>query len=182
LPTIIQVRNRPIRKAPAKRQFRYSPYAAVGVVVAAAFALTQFPSITGQPLLKLPEIGDRGIVSEDVVTRHFTTCDRGRGDYCVIDGDTFTFRGQRIRIADIDAPETHPPRCEREARLGEQATRRLRELLSAGPFALRQTGPDEDRYGRKLRTVVRNERSLGAVLVSEGLAREWTGRRLPWCG
>lgn len=29
---------------------------------------------------------------------------------------------------------------------------------------------DEDRYGRKLRVLVRNGRSLGDILVSEGLA------------
>ena len=40
---------------------------------------------------------------------------------------------------------------------------------------------DEDRYGRKLRVVVRDGWSLGETLVSEGLARRWTGRRLPWC-
>ena len=34
-------------------------------------------------------------------------------------------------------------------------------------------GRDEDRYGRKLRVVVRNGRSLGDQLVSEGLARTW---------
>lgn len=100
----------------------------------------------------------------------------------MIDGDTFYMGSQSIRIADIDTPETHPPRCDYEADLGEQATRRLLELLNAGPFALQSAGDrDEDRYGRKLRTVVRDGRSLGDVLVSEGLAREWTGRRLPWC-
>jgi endonuclease YncB( thermonuclease family) len=42
-------------------------------------------------------------------------------------------------------------------------------------------GRDEDRYGRKLRIVTRGGRSLGDVLVAEGLARTWTGRREPWC-
>ena len=36
-------------------------------------------------------------------------------------------------------------------------------------------GRNEDRYGRKLRVVVRNGRSLGDWLVSEGLARTWGG-------
>jgi len=36
-------------------------------------------------------------------------------------------------------------------------------------------GRDEDRYGRKLRVVVRNGRSLGDQLVSEG-AGEGMGR------
>jgi endonuclease YncB( thermonuclease family) len=107
----------------------------------------------------------------------------GFGRYnCVIDGDTFYSQGLKIRIADIDTPETHPPRCEYERELGARATRRLNELLNVGPFELVKLGNrDEDRYGRKLRVVLRNGRSLGDVLVAEGLARTWTGRRQPWC-
>ena len=100
---------------------------------------------------------------------------------CVIDGDTFYLGTQSIRIADIDAPETHPPRCALEAALGQRATQRLYALLQAGPFELRRDFRDEDQYGRKLRTIWRQGLSLGQILVEEGLAREWTGRREPWC-
>jgi endonuclease YncB( thermonuclease family) len=101
----------------------------------------------------------------------------------VIDGDTFAWHGMRVRIADIDAPETHPPRCAYEADLGARATARMRALLAAGPFELHPIpdGRDTDRYGRKLRIVTRGGRSLGDQLVGEGLARTWTGRREPWC-
>lgn len=99
----------------------------------------------------------------------------------VIDGDTFRYGGETIRIADIDTPETHPARCSHEARLGARATQRLGSLLAEGPFELARIDRDEDRYGRKLRIVTRGGRSLGDVLVSEGLARTWTGRREPWC-
>ena len=100
----------------------------------------------------------------------------------IVDGDTFRYRGVRIRIADIDAPETHPPRCPRERALGAAATRRMAEMLSA-PFELvpAADGRDEDRFGRKLRRVVRDGRSLGEQLVAEGLAHRWGGRKLPWC-
>ena len=100
---------------------------------------------------------------------------------CVIDGDTFYLGGTTIRIMDIDAPETHPPRCAREADLGDRATTRLSRLLSAGPFQLVRQGRDLDRYGRQLRVVTRNGRSIGDMLVAEGLARKWTGKRRPWC-
>lgn len=100
----------------------------------------------------------------------------------VVDGDTFWLGGDKIRIADIDTPETHPPRCAYEAELGERATQRLAILLDEGPFQLQPiAGRGVDRYGRKLRIVTRGGRSLGDVLVSEGLARTWTGRREPWC-
>jgi endonuclease YncB( thermonuclease family) len=100
---------------------------------------------------------------------------------CVIDGDTFYFRGTTIRISDIDAPETHPPRCAYEADLGDRATRRLSQLLSAGAFQLVRTDRDVDKYGRRLRVVIRNGHSIGKTLVAEGLARTWSGKRRPWC-
>jgi endonuclease YncB( thermonuclease family) len=107
---------------------------------------------------------------------------RGGGDVRVIDGDTFVYAGTRIRIADIDTPEVHG-RCPAESALAARATRRLNGLLVQGPFELHSlpSGRDEDRYGRKLRIVTRAGRSLGDVLVAEGLARTWTGRRERWC-
>lgn len=120
--------------------------------------------------------------NETVSKTSFTLCAQSRRINCVIDGDTFAFGGHRVRLADIDTPETHPSRCDYEAQLGARATRRLQELLNAGPFELEGSGDrDEDQYGRKLRIVTRDGNSLGGALVSEGLAREWTGRRLPWC-
>jgi endonuclease YncB( thermonuclease family) len=99
----------------------------------------------------------------------------------VVDGDTAWIAGVKVRVADIDAPETHPSRCEREATLGNRATLRFQELLNQGPVTLQSIERDEDQYGRKLRIVSRDGRSLGMQLVSEGLARTWTGRREPWC-
>lgn len=111
----------------------------------------------------------------------FSICHTGGGYNCVVDGDTLWVAGEKVRVADIDAPETHPPRCAREADLGNRATRRLQSLVNAGPFTLATLNRDTDRYGRKLRVLVRRGQSLGDVLVSEGLARTWTGRREPWC-
>ena len=89
--------------------------------------------------------------------------------------------GQKIRIADIDTPETHPPRCAEEAALGARATQRLQALLNAGPVTLETIERDTDKYDRALRIVTRNGQSLGATLVAEGLARPWGGSRRSWC-
>ncbi|MBB3909757.1 thermonuclease family protein [Sphingomonas desiccabilis] len=113
--------------------------------------------------------------------RSFSICHTGGGENCVVDGDTAWINGEKIRIADIDAPETHPPRCPSEAELGERATQRLADLLNGGQFELKKGARDIDRHGRKLRVLVRDGRSLGDQLVSEGLARPWEGRRRPWC-
>ncbi|WP_083942949.1 thermonuclease family protein [Sphingomonas soli] len=119
--------------------------------------------------------------ADEAPAREFRFCHTGGGRDCVVDGDTFWMDGQKIRVADIDAPETHPARCPEEARLGEAATRRLQALLSAGPVTLVTPERATDRYGRALRIVTRGGKSLGEQLVAEGLARRWTGRRQPWC-
>lgn len=123
-----------------------------------------------------------GTINSPPSSRTFAFCHTGGGTNCVVDGDTIWMDGTKIRVADIDAPETHPPRCAREADLGSRATDRLLELVNAGPFMAEVSGGrDEDRYGRKLRVLTRDGQSLGAILVSEGLARAWDGRRHPWC-
>ena len=112
----------------------------------------------------------------------FTLCVRASQENCVIDGDTIRYGGIKIRLEDIDAPEVFSPRCASEARLGQRAAERLLHLMNSGPFQLVSGERDEDRYGRKLRTIERGGRSVGDVLVAEGLARRWEGGRRSWCG
>lgn len=101
---------------------------------------------------------------------------------CVVDGDTIWLEGVKIRIADIDTPEISSPKCSAEYERGIRARDRLVVLLNGGEFELRPIGNrDEDQYGRKLRVIMRSGRSLGDQLVSENLARTWTGRRESWC-
>jgi micrococcal nuclease len=112
----------------------------------------------------------------------FTLCVRASEQNCVIDGDTIRYRGIKIRLEDIDAPEAFSPKCVTEAIRARQATQRLLELMNAGPFRLVGGARDEDRYGRKLRVIQRDGRSVGETLVAEGLARRWDGARRSWCG
>ncbi|WP_408589013.1 thermonuclease family protein [Novosphingobium sp.] len=115
-------------------------------------------------------------------TPRFADCIGNHRVTCVVDGDTFWLDGTKIRIADINAPETSHPSCPYEAQLGAQATRRLTELLNAGAFTLTTEGRATDRYGRALRVVMRGRQSLGRALVDAGLAEAWTGHRRNWCG
>ncbi len=115
-------------------------------------------------------------------TVKFRRCAGGSRINCIVDGDTLWSNGVKVRVADIDAPEISKPRCAAEKALGERATVRLMQLVNAGPFQMQAwPGRDQDKYGRKLRVLVRDGQSLGDILVSEGLARTWTGRREPWC-
>ncbi len=112
----------------------------------------------------------------------FRKCTNRTHVNCVVDGDTLWLSEEKIRVADIDTPEISQPKCASELARGNRATRRLLDLVNDGPFELHAwPGRDEDRYGRKLRVLVRNGQSLGDILVSEGLARTWSGRREPWC-
>lgn len=125
-----------------------------------------------------------GAPVRDRESAQFPLCGSGTRTTCIVDGDTFWYRGEKVRIADINTPETSQPACPREAELGRAATLRLQALLASGPFTLSPApdGRDKDRYGRLLRTVTRAGRSLGAELVRAGLAETWQGRRGNWCG
>lgn len=113
--------------------------------------------------------------------RRFTVCHHGGGRNCVVDGDTFWMDGVKIRIIGIDTPETHEFKCPAEAALGVKARDRLRALLNAGPVTLTARGRDADRNGRKLRDVAVNGRDVDDVLIAEGLARRYRGRKESWC-
>lgn len=111
----------------------------------------------------------------------FALCPSGPRTTCVVDGDTFWLAGEKVRIADINAPETHAAHCSDEQQRGDAATRRLIALLNAGPFTLEPWPRPRDRYGRLLMVVKRGGRSIGLQLVNEGLAEPWKGRRSSWC-
>ncbi|HET6941360.1 MAG TPA: thermonuclease family protein [Sphingomicrobium sp.] len=114
-------------------------------------------------------------------TATFGFCYSGGGTNCVVDGDTLWIEGQKVRVADIDAPETHNYHCPSEKALGDRATQRLSQLVNSGPISLQPIDRDEDVYRRKLRIVLVNGTSVGDTLVSEGLARYYEGGRRPWC-
>lgn len=120
-------------------------------------------------------------VLDEVSMQSLPLCGNGARRSCVVDGDTFWLDGVKIRIADINTPEISDPSCAAEAQLGRQAAHRLSQILSSGGFSLAAADRDEDRYGRKLRVVMRDGQSIGDTLIAEGLAHRWEGRRLNWC-
>jgi endonuclease YncB( thermonuclease family) len=99
----------------------------------------------------------------------------------VVDGDTFWINGEKVRIAGIDAPETHDYGCESELALGDRATEKLQALLNSGAVTMTSIDRDRDVYGRLLRDVQVNGADVGAAMVSAGVAREYAGGRRSWC-
>lgn len=115
-------------------------------------------------------------------TIKFSACTGDLRNNCVVDGDTIWATGEKIRLADIDAPEIFSPDCEWERHLGKQASARLTELLNKGNVALEiPSSGDRDKYGRLLRVATVNGVSVGDQLISEGLAYRWGKHQRGWC-
>jgi endonuclease YncB( thermonuclease family) len=112
-----------------------------------------------------------------------TRAETGRVRY-VTDGDTFRLEsGERIRIANIDAPETHEgqAKCRAEIALGLAASKRARALLDHRTVTFERVGQS---YNRTVARVTFNGRDLGETLVAMGVARPWPHHKPKpdWCG
>lgn len=60
-----------------------------------------------------------------------------------------------------------------------EATKRLAAILSSHEFTIEPSG--KDRYGRVLARFRIGDTAAGDMLIAEGLARRWRGRREDWC-
>jgi endonuclease YncB( thermonuclease family) len=96
------------------------------------------------------------------------------GRASVIDGDTIEIHGQRIRLWGIDAPESRQ-RCYRGGepwRCGTSSANALAGFLSARTVFCEKR--DTDRYGRTIAVCKTGGSDVGAWLVSEGWALDYT--------
>ena len=104
-------------------------------------------------------------------------------DLRVIDGDTLSWRGERVRLVGFDTPEIFSPRCASEAHKGQAAKRMLAGMIVRARSADLAIHPESDRYGRMLATLSLDGTDVGRRLVAAGLARPYlSGRRQGWCG
>lgn len=108
----------------------------------------------------------------------------------IIDGDTVEARvavwmGQdvvtKVRLRGIDAPEIRAA-CGPERDKAIAARDTLAKLVGTRPVTLAEIGPDKY-FGRVVAKVLTADgRDAGAVLVADGLARAYGGkRREGWC-
>jgi endonuclease YncB( thermonuclease family) len=111
----------------------------------------------------------------------------------VVDGDTVEARvpiwlGQeiitKVRLRGIDAPEIAGA-CGAERVRAEAARDRLGALIAGAPVTLAEIGPDKYSgrvIARLMAGAAGRQVDAGALLVSEGLARRYSGkRREGWC-
>ena len=101
----------------------------------------------------------------------------------VVDGDTVLLdTGLVVRLVGMQAPKLALDRPGHEDwPLGEAARTALSDMALGHKVVLRYGGERLDRYGRTLARIEIGGKDLGEVLIGEGLARKWAGKRRPWC-
>lgn len=122
------------------------------------------------------------------------------GTIRVIDGDTLWHypcqkgegcKPEKIRLLDIDAPESFRSACEAELIAGLRAKARVHELLAGQPITIERCDQHgdrcQDRFGRTLARIHIPAGELGALLLKDGLALPYvpgkkTERTAKWCG
>lgn len=139
----------------------------VGILSVAMFGISALVASGGLPVIAtkigLGEGGDCTFVS-------------------VHDGDTIRCDGEKIRLANIDAPELEgSPRCERlrggknpswcDYALGIKSRDALDDFLDSGSVTVERLG--KDKYGRTLARLDVDGSDAGQHLVALGLARAW---------
>ena len=105
----------------------------------------------------------------------------------VIDGDTIevcNLHGpERIRIADLDAPESFRPSCAKEKFAGIAAKQAAIQFFVRPSVALEIDRHSTDRYGRTVADVSVNGYDFRQHMIAEGHGVEWKSKRkYNWCG
>ena len=100
----------------------------------------------------------------------------------VIDGDTIAVGETRYRLLGYDTPETKYAKCPEERRLGNRATRRLKELIGNARGIELDVRRRTDKYGRKLARAFVFGQDVAHTMITESLARPYAGgKRGSWC-
>jgi len=99
----------------------------------------------------------------------------------VLDGDTILFKGQVLKVADIDAPELGPwAKCWAEAALAGHAKAYVETNLSEGRWRIIANKPGGG-AARTARVVRADGEDLEDLMVVYGYAAKTSGR-WDWCG
>jgi endonuclease YncB( thermonuclease family) len=96
------------------------------------------------------------------------------GQASIIDGDTLEIHGTRIRLSEIDAPESNQLYHDEDSslyRCGARAANDLDAFLARRPVSC--TPMNLDQYGRTVATCSAGGADLGEWLVTNGLALDW---------
>jgi endonuclease YncB( thermonuclease family) len=93
------------------------------------------------------------------------------GRYTINDGDSLEYKGERIRLRGIDAPELNQT-CEMPSGTsydcGRDAKRALQKIIGASEISCLKTR--SDKYGRKLAFCSKDKLDINAEMVRQGWA------------
>jgi micrococcal nuclease len=108
-----------------------------------------------------------------------------------VDGDTIKCDGQLIRdmgdgapfVSGYDTGELRSYRCPEELALAKRARDRMRELIKTPGLQIIDSGEVDERWKRPLVSIrLPDGRSIGSILIAEGLAAVWSPDYEPrWC-
>jgi micrococcal nuclease len=102
----------------------------------------------------------------------------------VVDGDTVKRGSVRTRLLNLDTPEPGSrAKCPEERELAARARARLKDLIKGGNWQMIWSKRHE-KYVRDLTVLTIDGQDVAAIMIAEGLARPYTGRkkRRGWCG
>ena len=104
----------------------------------------------------------------------------------VIDGDTIevcNLNGvERIRIADLDAPESYRPACAKEKLAGIEAKQAAIQFFVRPSVDLDIQRRSTDRYGRSIADVSVNGKDFRQHMITEGHGVQWQfNEKYDWC-
>lgn len=187
---------RPYRRSRFGRRIGYQLMAfAILAVAAAVTSLVNNgkPSFSGTSLMSTPSAGS-------TPSPRFSRSNITFADFTITDGDTIRIKGERkgTRLVGFNTPESIEPGCAAERALGLKAKARLRQLVSKGRLSLERVrcacrpgteGTDACNYGRSCGILRVDDRDVGDILISEGLAVAFVCGATrcpptpkPWCG
>jgi micrococcal nuclease len=95
---------------------------------------------------------------------------------CVVDGNTFWYGGEFMRLKAVNPPATQVACATSTA---DAARDRLMKLLNRGEIFVFRHGTDAE--GHTLSTVLVEGKEVGATLIAEGLAQPTTALTGPFC-
>jgi endonuclease YncB( thermonuclease family) len=107
------------------------------------------------------------------------------GKLGVIDGDTFSdqITGVRYRLQNVDCPETEErARCAMERSWGHVAKLQAKTIVAQAQRLSVRRSKRVDQYGRRIARILVDGKDLGKLLIADGVAVPWRGKRERWCG
>lgn len=113
---------------------------------------------------------------------HVDTTPREVTGVRLVDADTFDVGAERIRVNNLDAPESFRPDCDSERALAARANAEAGRIFAGARQIILYPERRRDRSARVLARVEVDGQDFATLLIRQGLARPWVGRSSDWCG